>query len=297
MVLCLARRKIDQKSRCLATGVTLLQIASNPYVAILGKPETASSRLNLAQGANSLGTMLAPIAGGLLLYQVFAKGGEVTLDCIRLPYMIYGALFMLLSAIVWRCHLPQFTNKGKVERGLGALRFPHLRLGMAAIFMYVGAEVAIGSYLVSFMKNAHIMGLPESAASLFLAYYWGGMMIGRLCGSISLSNIASQGRKYGYMAITAVGIFLVVYLITAVRLEGGELTMVVMKPAQVAPFLLLIVLNLVAFVAGKARPARVLGIFAVCVIALLGVAAFSGGSSFRTSPTLRPDDARSQSHR
>lgn len=78
----------------LATGVTLLQIAANPYAAILGRPENASSRLNLAQGLNSLGTTIAPIAGGLLLYKVFAKDGRVTLDAIQVPYLIYGGMFL-----------------------------------------------------------------------------------------------------------------------------------------------------------------------------------------------------------
>ena len=99
----------------LATGVTLLQIAANPYAAILGKPETASSRLNLAQGVNSLGTTLAPIAGGLLLYKVFAQDGEVTIDSIKIPYLIYASLFAVLAIIVWRSHLPKFTNEEKLE--------------------------------------------------------------------------------------------------------------------------------------------------------------------------------------
>lgn len=262
----------------LATGVTLLQIAANPYAAILGKPENASSRLNLAQGVNSLGTTIAPIAGGLLLYKVFAHGGEVTIDSIKLPYLIYGSLFVVLAVIVWRSHLPRFSNEEKLEKGLGALRFSHLRFGMIAIFMYVGGEVAIGSYLVSFMKDANIMGLPDSTASLYLAYYWGGAMIGRLCGAISLSDMASQMRKYVYMAITAIVVFFVVYLVTAIRLNEGEFTMAFMTPAQVAPFLLMIVLNFIAFVFGKGHPARALGVFSLCLIVLLSMAALTGGS-------------------
>lgn len=262
----------------LATGVTLLQIAANPYAAILGKPETASSRLNLAQGVNSLGTTLAPIAGSLLLYKVFAKGGEVTLESIKLPYLIFGALFLILAGIVWRSHLPRFSSEEKVEHGIGALHFPHLRFGMLAVFMYVGGEVAIGSYLVSFMKDQHILGLAESTASLYLAYYWGGAMIGRLCGAISLGDIASQARKYTYMIITAVVVFLVVYLVTSIRIEHGVVQMVFMTPAQIGPFLLLIALNFLGFVLGKGRPARALGVFSVALIVLLSLAAFSGGA-------------------
>ncbi len=262
----------------LATGVTLLQIAANPYAAILGKPETASSRLNLAQGVNSLGTTLAPVAGGLLLYKVFVTGDEVTIDSIKIPYLLYGSLFILLAVVVWRSHLPRFSNDEKVAAGLGALRFRHLRLGMVAIFMYVGGEVAIGSYLVNFIKDPNILGLEEATASLFLAYYWGGAMIGRLCGSISLSDIPSQARKYGYMTLTAVVVFLVIYVVTAIRIESGELFLVFMSPVQIIPFLIMIGLNFVAFVFGRGDAARVLGVFAVCLVVLLCLAALTGGS-------------------
>ena len=263
----------------LATGVTLLQIAANPYAAILGKPETASSRLNLAQGVNSLGTTLAPIAGGLLLYKVFAEAsGEVTINSIKIPYLIYASLFAVLAIIVWRSHLPKFTNEEKLEPGLGAFKFSHLRLGMIAIFMYVGGEVAIGSYLVSFMQAPEVLGLPEATASIYLAYYWGGAMIGRLCGAISLSDMPSELKKYGYMVITAILVFLVVYLVTAIRLEEGALSFEFMKIDQVSPFLLLIGLNFIAFVIGRGQPALSLGVFSIVLIVLLAVAAFAGGN-------------------
>jgi FHS family L-fucose permease-like MFS transporter len=187
-------------------------------------------------------------------------------------------LFVVLAVIVWRSHLPKFASDEKVQKGLGALRFSHLRFGMIAIFMYVGGEVAIGSYLISFMKDAHIMGLPDATASLYLSYYWGGAMIGRLCGAISLSDIAGQARKFTYMAVTAIAVFLVVYLVTAIRIEDGKFLMSFMSPAQVAPFLLMIVLNFVAFIFGKGHPARALGVFSLGLIALLSIAAFTGGS-------------------
>ncbi|EMI57575.1 sugar MFS transporter [Rhodopirellula sallentina] len=263
----------------LATGVTLLQIAANPYAAILGKPETASSRLNLAQGVNSLGTTIAPIAGGLLLYKVFAADGEVTIDSIKIPYLIYGSLFVLLAIIVWRSHLPSFTKEDEsTSSSLGALRYPHLRFGMIAIFMYVGGEVAIGSYLINFMKHEDIMGLPEATASIYLAYYWGGAMIGRLCGAISLSDIASQSKKYAAMIATAVVVFFVVYFVTAIRLDDGVFTMSFMTPSQVAPFFLLIAINFAAFVLGQGNAARALWVFSFSMIVLLCIAAFTGGS-------------------
>lgn len=260
----------------LATGVTILQIAANPYAAILGKPVNASSRLNLAQGVNSIGTTLAPIAGGLLIYKVFSNG-DVTVDSVKIPYLIYGALFFLLALIISKASIPTFSNPDKVEKGIAVLHYRHLKLGMFAIFCYVGAEVAIGSYLISFMADRGVLGLPESTGSLFLAYYWGGAMIGRLMGSISLSDMASQSKKYAWMFVVAAVVFTVVYLITAIRFEEGVLLMEFMDFNKVAPFILMIALNFIAFSFGKSRADWSLGIFSICIIILLLIASFGGG--------------------
>ncbi|KAA3661770.1 MAG: MFS transporter [Calditrichaeota bacterium] len=257
----------------LATGVTILQIAANPYAAILGKPANASSRLNLAQGVNSMGTTLAPIAGGLLIYKVFSDG-TVTVDSVKIPYLIFGALFFLLVLAIKKATLPTFTNVEKVEKGAGALQYRHLKLGMIAIFCYVGSEVAIGSYLISYMGDKDVLGLPESIGSLFLAYYWGGAMIGRLMGAISLSDMANQTIKYLWMGVVAVTVFILVYLITALRFENGYLLMEFMAFDKIAPFILMIVLNFIAFTFGKSKADRSLGIFSVCIICLLLIASF-----------------------
>ena len=260
----------------LATGVTILQIAANPYAAILGKPVNASSRLNLAQGVNSMGTTLAPIAGGLLIYKVFSDG-NVTVDSVKMPYLIYGGMFLLLALAVWKATIPSFSNTEKVEKGAGALQYRHLKLGMVAIFCYVGAEVAIGSYLISFMGDKSILGLPESIGSMFLAYYWAGAMIGRLMGAISLSDMPNQVKKYAWMGVVAVIVFTVVYIITAIRFESGVLLMEFMAFNKVAPFILMIALNFIAFTFGKSKADRSLGIFSIFIIGLLLVASFGGG--------------------
>jgi len=260
----------------LATGVTILQIAANPYAAILGKPVNASSRLNLAQGVNSMGTTLAPIVGGLLLYKVFSDG-NVTIDSVKIPYLIYGGMFLLLALVVWKAHIPSFSNTDKVEKGAGALQYRHLKLGMGAIFCYVGAEVAIGSYLISYMGDESVLGLPESKGSIFLSYYWAGVMIGRLMGAISLSDMASQVKKYLWMALVALVVFAIVYIITAIRFEDGVLLMEFMTFSEIAPFILLIGLNFMAFTLGKSKAHTSLGIFSIFIIGLLLVASFGGG--------------------
>ncbi|MCP4291388.1 MAG: sugar MFS transporter [bacterium] len=262
----------------LASGVTILQIAANPYAAILGKPEDASSRLNLAQGVNSIGTTLAPIAGGLLLYKVFAGPDGVTIESIQLPYVLYGGMFFMLAFFVKTCYLPAFSNEETEEKRGGAFRHRHLRLGMIAIFFYVGAEVAIGSYLVNFARE---MGYSETVSSLFLAYYWGGAMIGRLMGAISLNNSIESGRKYAYMGLVAVLITGLVYLVTSVRLNDGAFSLVFMDPVKILPYLLIISLNFVAFILGRSQAGRLLGIFSLVAMVLLFVAALgSGGPAF-----------------
>lgn len=262
----------------LATGVTLLQISANPYAAVLGKPENASARLNLAQGFNSLGTTLAPIAGGLLLYKVFASGEEGSLDSVHTPYLIYAGMFLLLAAVVSMCKLPPILGSEATGKAAsGALAYPQLRLGMAAIFLYVGAEVAIGSYLVNFIGDPEVMGWPESDASVYLAYYWGGAMIGRLCGAIALSSGPSVAKKALWMALTAIGLIALVYLMTGLRFEEGRLTLQLAELSSIWPFPGLVTGCLIAFAIGRGCPAKTLGWFSVCLIGLLIVAATAGG--------------------
>lgn len=260
----------------LATGVTILQIAANPYAAILGKPENASARLNLAQGFNSLGTTLAPIVGGLLLYKVFASEGEVTLQSIETPYLIYGGMFLALAVLVGLSKLPSIAGGNKIEGG-NALQFPQLVLGMIGIFLYVGAEVAIGSFLINFMAHEDIMGWPEDVASIYLSYYWGGLMIGRLCGAIAMTQMANPAKKPIYIVLTAAGLIALIYFVTAIRHEGNVFTMEFMPFAELLPFIGLVVLCLGTLAVGKGKPALTLAIFCATLILLLVVTALASG--------------------
>ncbi|QDT00902.1 sugar MFS transporter [Adhaeretor mobilis] len=261
----------------LATGVTLLQIAANPYAAILGKPENASSRLNLAQGLNSLGTTLAPIAGGLLVYKVFASEGELALDALKTPYLIFAGVCLVLAGVVWFIHLPSIGGDSVQDEKSSALGFPQLRLGMAAIFLYVGSEVAIGSYLIDFMGNENVMGWAKPLATTYLAFYWGGAMIGRLCGSIAMCDMENPGRKPVYMIATAAAVMALIYIVTAVDFKDGELVTKFIELKTLWPFAAMVGLCLVAFAIGKGRPAMVLSVFSVFLIALLIVAALTTG--------------------
>ena len=268
----------------LGVGFTLLQITANPYVAILGKPETASSRLNLSQALNSLGHTTAPIIGGYLVFTFFTKfgkpllnklGEQVTTDqglaltatSVQVPYLVFAALFIILAIIIALVKLPAFSETTSMEKGAGALKFPHVRLGMLAIFLYVGAEVSIGSVFINYLKE--LLDYPEVRAKSFLAFYWGGAMIGRFLGAISLSDEKNQTKKVLGMIATAAAVFLFIYF--AVYLENG------MDFSLIAPFMIFLVLNLLAFRLGKSLPNRTMTVFAFVIIGLLLTAILSNG--------------------
>lgn len=258
----------------LGIGFTLLQIAANPYVSILGSEDTASSRLNLSQGFNAFGTTIAPLIGGYLVFQYFSVDGEVTADSVKIPYLIFSSIFFLTAIVIKMTSLPKFTSEEEIEKGAGALKYPHLVLGMLAIFCYVGGEVTIGSTLINFFELEDIMGLAPNKADVFLSFYWGGAMIGRFLGAISLSKSAMDAKKLGLMIAVAIVAFGVIFTGTYIKYsQSGE----TLSFAEVSPFLLMIALNLMAFLAGRSIASRTLAIFAFINICLLVVTLSTGG--------------------
>lgn len=260
----------------LATGVTLLQICSNPYAAILGTPESASGRLNLAQGFNSLGTTLGPLVGTILIYQVFSQGVQ-SAESVGKTYLLYGIVFILLGIFVKLAKMPSFTNNEKIEKGLGVLKNRHLLFGVIAIFFYVGSEVSVGTWLVEFLKSSDIGGLKEEEASYFLSYFWGGLMIGRLMASVSLNDQIKKTKKLIYMILISVSLFTFIYLVTAIKIEDGVFKFQLLEFSKVYVYLIYLVLNFMAFLIGAGKPARSLVVFASINVVLLFIAMFSSG--------------------
>ncbi len=261
----------------LAAGVTLLQICSNPYAAILGTPDTASGRLNLAQGFNSLGTTLGPLVGIILIYQVFSQG-EQSVESVGKTYLLYGTVFILLGIFVKLAKMPSFTNQEKIEKGLGVLKNRHLLLGIFAIFFYVGSEVSVGTWLVEFLKNKEIGNLKEEQASYFLSYFWGGLMIGRLMASVSLNSRIKQNKKVLFMLLISASVFTFIYLITAIKIEAGSFKFELLDFSKVYIYLICLVLNFFAFLIGAGKPARSLVVFASLNTLLLFTAMFGKGA-------------------
>jgi FHS family L-fucose permease-like MFS transporter len=204
----------------LAAGITCLQVAANPYVTVLGKPQTASSRLNLTQAFNSLGTFLAPFFGGLLILSAAPKTIQeiraLTPDAlqayrlheaatVKTPYVGLGIALVLLAIAIGSFKLPKIEHaQHKVGEKVGdsIWKHPNLVFGAIAIFVYVGAEVSIGSFLVNYFSQPEIGGLTEKVAASFVAFYWGGAMVGRFIGSGLLQKVKT-GSLLGICAICA----------------------------------------------------------------------------------------------
>lgn len=181
----------------LASGITILQVAANPYVAALGPEKTAASRLNLAQAANSFGTTVGPIVGSILIL------GAVTADAtaVQMPYVMLGALLVAAALLFRFIKLPVLAHVEAQESNSDDSVWNHrpLVLGALAIFLYVGGEVSIGSFLVNYFSESSIAGLSSAEAGEMVAYYWGAAMVGRLVGAALMNYIAATK----YLAVNA----------------------------------------------------------------------------------------------
>jgi len=196
----------------LASGITLLQVAANPYVAILGPPQSASSRLTLTQAFNSVGTTLGPVLGAVFLLSRLPKVADAasaaTIDvrAVQTPYLVIGGMLLLISLLLSRVNLPQITPAGSEtaasDRG-SAWQYRHLLLGVLGIFMYVGAEVAIGSHLVSYFALPSVASMAPDTAGKMVGFYWGGATVGRFAGAYLLNKV-SPGKLLALNALGAV---------------------------------------------------------------------------------------------
>jgi MFS transporter, FHS family, L-fucose permease len=186
------------------SGLALLQVAVNPYVGALGSPETASSRLNLAGGFNSVATTLAPKIGAAFIFIAAGATTAQLAHSVRMPYLILAVCAFAMATITAFVQLPDVIEKAdKVSDSDGsAWQFSHLRLGALGIFFYVGAEVAIGSIMISFLGQPSMGGLTHEAAARYVSFYWGLSMIGRFIGFVALRKIRAQ-RALAFVSLIA----------------------------------------------------------------------------------------------
>jgi FHS family L-fucose permease-like MFS transporter len=220
----------------LAAGITGLQVAANPYVVVLGKPETASSRLDLTQAFNSLGTTIAPKLGGLLILAAAPFSVEEIkalsptalhlyrvqeAASVKMPYTVIGIALILLAAMIAISKLPTIEHaeyRPEAKGGDSVWKHPNLVFGALAIFAYVGAEVSIGSFLVNYFGQTEIAGLSAKSAAGYVSFYWGGAMLGRFLGAGLLRKFRA-GHLLGAFAICTSS------LVTLSMLTNGHFAM------------------------------------------------------------------------
>ena len=193
----------------LASGVTLLQVAGNPYVTLLSKPGKESATLTLVQAFNSLGTTIAPQIGAFLILadatQTVSKAEQIS--SVQIPYLGLAGLLIILAVFVKMIRLPDANKIAEEESehnhdGKHSVwQYRHLVFGAAGIFCYVGAEVSIGSLLVNVL--GYLKGMDHSSAAKYLSFYWGGAMVGRFLGSAIMAKIAPN-RYLAFNATAAV---------------------------------------------------------------------------------------------
>jgi FHS family L-fucose permease-like MFS transporter len=214
----------------LASGITILQVAANPYVTVLGPAATASSRLTLTQAFNSLGTTIAPYVGGILILSGAAVGAAVGADklaamsaaelaayraheaaSVQGPYLALAAALAVLAVLFALARLPRISHGEETTAAASgkasALAYRHLVLGAVAIFLYVGGEVSIGSFLVNFLGEQQVAGLAPAVAAGYVSLYWGGALIGRFIG-FAVMRYVSPGKSLACNALIAIALVL-----------------------------------------------------------------------------------------
>jgi MFS transporter, FHS family, L-fucose permease len=291
----------------LAGGITALQVAANPYVAVLGPPATASSRLNLTQAFNSLGTTIGPYLGGLLILGAVAENkdaiGQMSgaalhafrvqqAASVKVPYIVIGGALLVFAALIGMFHLPAIPGVERHEDGRhdGSLwKYRHLILGCVAIFTYVGAEVSIGSFLINYFNQPDIGNLAEVAAAKFVACYWGGAMVGRFIGSAILNGI----KRANVVLLLVIGgaVLLVAHLGSAQEvsttgslwLKGVAAVMYVLhlfRPIITLCVIVFVLLLIGTFVQGgrvAVKTGHLLGLCALCTTILVATSMLSTG--------------------
>ena len=224
----------------MASSITLLQVAANPYVTVIGLPETASSRLNLVQAFNSAGTTLAPLFGGMLILARSTSGNSTVdsaavatvltaqqraadVQAVRLPYLLIAGVLIALALLVWRVRLPDLGQESRraarAERaGHSLWRHRNLVFGVPAICLYLLCEIGIGSTLVNFISLPGIGNMTHADAARYFSLFWGGAMVGRFAGAVLLRWVAPERM----LATVSAGALILVLIAI---MGGGSLAM------------------------------------------------------------------------
>jgi MFS transporter, FHS family, L-fucose permease len=208
----------------LGAGITIVQVVANPLISLLGPPRTAHSRLTFAQAFNSLGTTIFPRVGSTLILGSLATVSAATLSGAALDayraeasraivhtYLGLAVALVIIAGVVWtrRNRLQEEQDQtGSIFHALTLLSRPRFALGALCIFLYVGAEVAIGSNLVVYLSQPDVWNVTHQVAGNYVPFYWGGALLGRFVGSAIL-RIVSPGKVLASVATGAIALILI----------------------------------------------------------------------------------------
>jgi FHS family L-fucose permease-like MFS transporter len=234
-------------------GFTLQQIVANPYVIAIGDPATGTQRINLAQGINSLGTMTGPLILSWALFGQVQADTRAELDVVQAPYFVLALCLILFAILLGYSRLPAIRQQEILQRDMGALRFPQVIWGMAAIFVYVGVEVSIQSNMPELMRQPVILGRDYTDSFHFISLYWGSLMIGRWTGAIGAFGVS---RRLRLALTTLVPLIAFAVILGVNHLKGSPLN----ELLGYTPFVLVLIIG---FYLGKDRPARMLLLFSL----------------------------------
>jgi len=268
----------------LASGITILQVSANPFVSLLGDAKTASSRLTMTQAFNALGTTVAPFFGALLILNNAADAisAKTNAESVQMPYVLLAGMLLILAAIFSMIKLPKLEQASEdqensaIQTHGSAWQYNHLVLGAIGIFVYVGAEVSIGSFLVSFFNDPNIAGLKESEAAKYIAYYWGGAMVGRFIGAFVMQKIPA-GKVLAFNAFMAI-CFIFITVFTSGALAMWAILLVGLCNSIMFPTIFSLALNGLGSHTSQASGILCLAIVGGAILPLIqGVAADSFG--------------------
>jgi len=251
-------------------GFALQQIVANPYVIALGAPETGAHRASLAQGINSFGTTLGPLLVSYAIVGSISGSRDLGIEAVRVPYLVLCGAFLAFAVMLGLSHLPRVQGAEEMRRDLGALRHPQLVLGMVAIFVYVGTEVAIQSNMPELMRQPSMLGLEHEYTVHFISLYWGSLMIGRWTGAIGVFTQSTRLRNV-LTVLVPLAAYAVILGVNAIKLGSAG------HPERMAdlyaylPFVLILIAG---FFIVQQKPARTMMVFAAmaAVMMMIGLA-------------------------
>ncbi|MBO0950640.1 MFS transporter [Fibrella forsythiae] len=244
-------------------GFSLQQTATQPFMIALGPPETGAQRINLGGAVNNLGGTIGPV---IISFAIFGSisadaAANATIESVKVPYLILGALFLALAGFFKLSKLPHITNDEEVEVGTGVLKYPQLVLGMTAIFVYVGVEVTIGSNLGEYLKQTE--KLDASQVSKYVSLFWGSMMIGRWTASIANFNPSAALKRILIIVVPLVA-FAIVLSVNA--LYSGDVS-------DLYPYIVCIFVMIATYLASREKPVTILLYFTAvgAILSIIGV--------------------------